>query len=373
MSDAPSREPEPASRRRLVPAAVEVAGAWAWRLVAIGLVVAGLVWLTGQLLVVVVPVAVAALLARALSPVSSRLVAAGWKPALAAAATMLAFLVLLGGALGFVGWAVAGEFDELGTTLTAGVDDVEDWLVDDSPFDVSRADIERWRSQAGEALSSFLESGDESVVSGAVLVGEMIVGALLALIVTFFFLKDGRRMVDTFVAAVPAPRRDLARRTAGRAWDAAGGYLRGAAILGGVEALILGLTLLLVGADLVVAVMLVTFLAAFVPIVGAVASGVIAVLVTLVTAGSVPALVVAVVALVVQQLDNDLLAPVVFGRALQLHPLVVLLGIAAGGSLFGIIGTFFAVPFLAVVLNAFDEVRHDGERPTHGPLTASDV
>ena len=121
--------------------------------------------------------------------------------------------------------------------------------------------------------------------------------------------------------------------------------------------MIIGVTSLLVGANLVVPVMVVTFLAAFVPIVGAVAAGVVAVLVALVTAGPVPALIVAAVAIVVQQLDNDLLAPVIYGRTLRLHPLVILLGIAAGGSLFGLVGTVFAVPVLAVVLNAAGEVR----------------
>ena len=115
----------------------------------------------------------------------------------------------------------------------------------------------------------------------------------------------------------------------------------------------------LVGSSLVVPVMVVTFLAAFVPLVGAIAAGVVAVLVALVTAGPVPALIVAAVAIIVQQLDNDLLAPVIYGRALKLHPLVVLLGIAAGGALFGFVGTVFAVPVLAVAINAVSEIMRD--------------
>ena len=123
--------------------------------------------------------------------------------------------------------------------------------------------------------------------------------------------------------------------------------------------LTIGITLLLVGSSLVVPVMIITFLAAFVPIVGAVFAGVVATLVALATAGTIPALIVAGVAIVVQQLDNDLLAPVIYGRAIRLHPLVILLGIAAGGALFGFVGTFFAVPFLAVALNGLDELRRD--------------
>ena len=170
-------------------------------------------------------------------------------------------------------------------------------------------------------------------------------------------VKDGRGLVAKVVGSVPAERRDVAGRAIRRGWDAAGGYLRGAALLGIVEAIAIGGALFAVGADLVAPVMVVTFLAAFVPLVGAVLAGLMAVLVALVTAGSVQALIVAAVALLVQQLDNDLLAPVIYGRALRLHPLVILLGIASGGTLFGLVGTVFAVPVLAVALNALDEVR----------------
>ncbi len=215
-------------------------------------------------------------------------------------------------------------------------------------------------SRPPNALKSAVSAGGGGVASGAVLAVELVAGSILSLIITFFLLKDGHRWFHRFVGAFPAERRDVVGRSFRRGWDAAGGYLKGAAILGVVEALAIGLTLALVGAGLVLPVMLITFLAAFVPIVGAVLAGVIAVLVALVTAGTVPALIVAVVAVVVQQLDNDLLAPVVYGRAIRLHPLVILLGIAAGGALFGFVGTFFAVPFLAVTLNALDEARVAG-------------
>jgi predicted PurR-regulated permease PerM len=125
--------------------------------------------------------------------------------------------------------------------------------------------------------------------------------------------------------------------------------------LGAIEAAVMAVTLLLVGADLVLPVAMITFLAAFVPIVGAIAAGIVATLVALATAGPLAAAVVAAVAVIVQQLDNDILAPVVYGRALRLHPLVVLVGIAAGGALFGLVGTLLAVPVLAVVWNVADE------------------
>ncbi len=335
---------------------VATAAAYAWRLLAIGLAVYAVIWLVGQLLVVVLPVVVAVLLVRALTPVAARL-RRKLKPSLAALVTVLGFLVVLIGVLLVVGVSLAREFDELGSTISQGIDDFERWLVEDGPFDFDAAEVAEWRQRAGEALSRFLFSNQRSVASGALIAAEVVIGAVLTVIVGYFFLKDGRRMTIGMLRTLPAARRPVANRMARRSWDALGGYLRGAAVLGLVESVAIGIVLFAVGARLELPVMIVTFLAAFIPIVGAVFAGVVAVLVALVTAGGVPALIVAGVALVVQQLDNELLAPVIYGRALRLHPLVILLGIAAGGALFGFVGTFLAVPVLAVVLNSIDEAR----------------
>lgn len=353
-----------------VPQSLVTAAAYAWRLLVVAAVVIGVLLLMGRTLVVVVPVAVAALLARALWPVRGLLLRWGARPALAAAGAIVTFLIAVLAVAAVVGLAFANEVDDLGPTLSEGIEDVEDWLVEDSPWDISRADLDRWTDQAGDVATDFLRSSEGSVLSGAAVAGEIVVGTLLSIIVAFFILKDGTRMSATVLGWVDRARRPNAEHAAEQAWDAAGGYLRGAALLGLVEGTIIGLTLLLVGGGLVVPVVLITFLLAFVPIVGAVTAGVIAVLVALVTAGPIPALIVGIVVLVVQQLDNDLLAPVIYGRSLQLHPLTILLGITAAGSLFGFVGTFLAVPVLAVTINAVagyrngpddDDVGCDGE------------
>jgi putative heme transporter len=356
-------------RRPTVSPVLDQLAAYSWRLIAVGLAIAALVWLTGQLLIVVVPCAVAGLLARGLWPVARWIKAREVRPGFAAAIVLGGFVLLLAAVLGATGTSIASEADQIGPTISEGIDDVADWLVEDSPFDVSRADVERIREQARSAFESAVGAGGGGVASGAVLAVELVAGSILSLIIAFFLLKDGRRWFDRFVVAFPEARQDVVGRSFRRGWDAAGGYLKGAAILGVVEALTIGLTLLLVGSSLVVPVMIVTFLAAFVPIVGAVVAGVVATLVALSTAGTVPALIVAGVAIVVQQLDNDVLAPVIYGHAIRLHPLVILLGIAAGGALFGFVGTFFAVPFLAVVLNVLDELRQD--RRSRPPLVSS--
>jgi predicted PurR-regulated permease PerM len=343
--------------------------AYGWRLLVLAAVAVGVVWLIGRLRVVVFPVILALFAARALRPIAARLVARGWRPAPAAAATMVGALFVVAAVALVIAPSVVREFEDLGPTLTEAVDDVEEWLVEDSPFNVDGEDIARWRGQIRDAVDSAADSDSGLVVRGATIALEVVAGLLLAVIVTFFFLKDGRRFREAALERFRPERRPSIERMADRAWETLGGYLRGAAVLGVVEAIAIGLALLLTGSSLIVPMMVLTFAAAFVPIIGAIVAGVVATLVALATGGPVAALVVAAVAIVVQQLDNDLLAPWVYGRTLRLHPLVVLLSIVTGGALFGIAGTVLAVPLTAVSVNVAREwwsdrsPLEDGDRP----------
>src|SRR5690606_29766229 len=184
---------------------------------------------------------------------------------------------------------------------------------------------------------------------------------------TFFLLKDGPRLQRFVLDRTPPERRDLVRRLATRAWNTLGAYLRGAALLGLLEGVIIGVTMTVLGAELAVPVAVLTFAAAFVPFVGAIVAGVVAVLVTLTTSGFGAALVVAGVALVVQQLDNDLLAPFIYGKALSLHPLVILASVVGGGALFGFGGTVLAVPVTAVIVSVCSEAGVLPPRPDADP------
>jgi predicted PurR-regulated permease PerM len=167
------------------------------------------------------------------------------------------------------------------------------------------------------------------------------------------------------VGRFPDHRRDLTVRIGARAWRTLGGYLKGSATLGVIEGFVIGTTVWLVGGSLAIPVGVITFFAAFLPFLGAIVAGIVAILVTLVTSGVGGAIVVAVVALLVQQLDNDLLAPWVFGKNLELHPLIVLFAITAGGTLFGVFGAFLAVPVSAVLINIVAEIRN-GPAATEG-------
>ena len=211
-------------------------------------------------------------------------------------------------------------------------------------------------------ISDNAQSQTGTVVSGTVMAVEVLTGLFLSLITTFFILKDGHRFNRWVLGFVPDHRQPLALKLAARSWQTLGGYLRGSATLGVIEGIIIGTTVWLVGGKLAIPIAVVTFFAAFVPFAGAVLAGTIAVLVTLVTAGTGQALIVLAVAVAVQQLDNDVLAPVVFGKNLELHALVVLGAIVAGSTLFGPFGAVLAVPVTAVIINVMAEIRADGRR-----------
>lgn len=341
--------------------AIATAGAYAWRLIAIGVVALAVLWFLRETRVVFLPLVVAVLLTRALSPVVTRLRRHRWRPGLAALSALVGFFVLVAGLLALVVPSLVGEIDSVGPTLTRAVDDVEDWLVDDSPFEISRESVDRVRDRVGDATARALSSSGGVSLDRATVVAEVITGSLLAVILTFFLLRDGGRFVDWVCGRARPGRRDRLRRALDRSWSTLAGYLRGATLLGVVESIAIGLALWLSGGALVAPVVLLTFVGAYVPLVGATVSGVIAVLVALVTGGTGSAVAVAVVAVLVQQLDNDLLAPVIYGRALSLHPVVILVSVVAGGALFGLAGTILSVPAVAVAVNAVQAYRAPAE------------
>lgn len=326
-------------------------------LVVIGIAAVGGAMLLGRLRLVLLPVVVATFLTRALDAPAGFLERRGLPPAPRAALVVLGFLAVLAGVTVLIARPMAGELSDLGTAVRDGVDQLEDWLVREGPFDVDREEIERLEERAGDEAKQALEGSTAQVATGAQRALEVLAGLVLALILTFFAVKDGDRFQRWATERLPTHRREEGQAMATAGWAALGGYLRGAAILGLVEGAVIGVTLLLVGADLVLPIALLTFVAAFVPLVGATFAGAVAVLATLVTAGGPEALIVLAVAIAVQQLDNDLLAPWIYGRSLELHPVVILLSIVTGTALFGFAGTVLAVPVTAVAISAWSARR----------------
>lgn len=351
-----------------VPRWLEAATAWSWRLLVVGLAVFAAGFVAVQLRIVLLPIGIALLLATVLVPVRRSLTDRGVPLVLAMLGTVAVFF----GSVAFVGWIIVppllDEFTGLDTTLQTAADDVQDWLVD-GPLGLDEDLVADTRARIEESADQASLSGG-AIVDGATLAGELLAGLLLSLVVTFFVVKDGPMMQRALLSRFSEPRQEQLRAAGNGAWRALGGYLRGAAALGFVEGIAIGITMVVVGADLALPVAALTFVSAFFPFVGAIAAGVIAVSVALVTGGTAAAGIVAIVAIVVQQLDNDLLAPVVYGRALSLHPLVVILALTSGAAVAGIAGAFIAVPIVAVVLRASAAVRALEEGDTTDPDAA---
>lgn len=348
-----------------VPRWLDVLTAWSWRLLIVGLAVYAVGMIAAALRIVLLPIGVALLLATVLIPVRKLFTDRGVPVALAMLATVAVFF----GSVFLVGWVIVpplvDEFSGLDATLETAADDVQEWLVD-GPLDLSEGLVDDGRERIEEAAEDARVS-EGALVDGATLAGEVLAGLLLALVVTFFVVKDGPMMQRAVLDRFSELRQVQLRAAGNGAWGGLGGYLRGAAALGLVEGVVIGITMVIVGADLALPVAALTFVSAFFPFVGAIAAGVIAVSVTLVTGGSAAAGIVAIVAILVQQLDNDLLAPVVYGRALQLHPLVVILALASGAAIAGVAGAFIAVPLVAVALRAGASVRELEEAATTSP------
>jgi predicted PurR-regulated permease PerM len=344
------RPPEPVRPRPrpAVPPSLDRAAAISWRLLVVVVAVLAVLYLLVLLRVVVLPVIVASFAAALLTPLARWLRGRGWPPL---AATWVAFggaLLLVAGVVTLFVPLIAGELDEVRSRAIEGVEEVQRWLAG-PPLNLSQAELSSYVEQAGEVLRTGSEGIGPRVARGVVLVGEIITGAILTLVLTFFFVKDADQ-IGTWLLQVASSRyRGDLQAIGGRAAVAVTGYLRGVAIVGLVDGFFIGLGLLLLGVPLAVPLAVLTFVGAFLPLVGAFVAGALAALVALVSNGPVAALVVIAITVAVQQIEGHVLAPLVLGRAVKLHPVVILIALGAGAVLGGIIGAFLAVPIAAVI------------------------
>jgi putative heme transporter len=241
-------------------------------------------------------------------------------------------------------------------SVTGGVDKVQGWLID-GPLGVSSERVTELFDQAEEQVRSSSDRIASGALSGAAIALEVVAAFLLALVSLFFLLKDGARIWSFLVGLFPGPIREDVNGMGERAWSALGGFLRGTAIVAAIDAFFIGLTLAIVGVPLVIPLAVLTFFGGFVPIVGAVVAGFASAMVALVSNGLTAALIVVGATLVVQQLEGNLLQPIIVGRRVELHPLAVILAVTAGGVLWGILGAFVAVPVVSAVWAAVSYLR----------------
>ncbi|MCC5950097.1 MAG: AI-2E family transporter [Nitriliruptoraceae bacterium] len=324
--------------------------AWASLGVAGGLVVLGL--LASQLSLVIIPLVLALFPATLLVPVCARLRRWGWPPALAALATLLGGILVLGAVLAVMVSLVIAELPELRASASDGVEEIERFLRDD-PLGVGINGIgdalELLREQLGEAEGV----GDQAIDAAAMVFGA-VAGSLLMLVVLFFYLKDGPRLVGSAVGLFAVERQARVRARLSTAWDTLSGYFQGQLVVAFVDAVGIGVGLLVLGVPLALPLAVLVFFGGLFPIVGAVVTGTLAVLVALAHGGLVTAGLVVGLVLLVQQLESNVLQPFILGNAVSLHPLVILLAVTAGGLTFGVLGAFLGVPVAAIAARLLD-------------------
>ena len=351
---------------------IRVTASWAVRM----LVIAAAVYLLFRLLstfgVVTVPVALALLGSALMSPLVGWLQRHGVPRALATLIAMVGGLAVVSGVLTFVIQAFINGLPELQDKVSASISQVQQWLIT-GPFHLRQEEI----TQAGNNLTGSLKSHTNELTAGAIstasTVTELLTAGLLTVFTLIFFLHGGREIWEFVIKVVPVRARDAVDVAGHRGFASLVGYVRATVAVAGVDAIGIGIGLGALQVPLALPLAALVFLGAFIPIIGAVLTGIVAVLVALVTKGLVVALIVLGVVLLVQQVEAHALQPLLLGRAVQLHPVAVVLAIAAGTVVGGIIGALLAVPTIAVLNSAIRSLLAVPEEELHaGNITGSD-
>ncbi|GAA0976939.1 AI-2E family transporter [Acrocarpospora macrocephala] len=340
-----------------VPPILNTLSAWSWRVIVIGALIYLVAMIIARLSFVALPVAIAFLLAALLFPLTNRLRAAGLRPIYATWITMLvAFAFIIG--VGFIiGVRANEEFPGLVAQIQQTARDAQNWLIT-GPFHLKEAQIADFVEELTRQLDQQRGQITSTVLSGATAIIEVLASIVLLLFITFFLLKDGDRIWSWFLRAFggAAPRVDRAGRAA---WRTLSHYVLGTVAVAAVHGLIIGVVLAGMRVPLWAPLAVLVFLASFIPIVGIFFAGAIATLVVFGAQGWVYALVFVGILIVEQQLENHVLQPLIVGRALEFHPLAIILVLAVGGVLGGIAGAAVAVPVAAVIYRALPELRKE--------------
>jgi predicted PurR-regulated permease PerM len=327
---------------------LRVGAGWSWRLIVIGAAIYILLVVVGRVRVVVIPVIAGLLIAALIHPFAARLRAWGVPRLASAFLALFTFLLVGAGAAVGVGFNAASEIPTVSDQVSAGVEQVRDYLAG-GPLHLSQRQIDDLVKDIRNTLADNRGKLVSGVLSTASVAAEVITGVLVALFSTFFFVYDGDRIWNWIVGRFPAGAEQRVRGAGREAWSTLTGYVRGTVVVASVDALSITIGLVAVGVPLAAPLALLTFIGGFIPIIGATIAGIAAVLVTLVSKGLAPALIIAGVVLAVQQIEGHLLQPLVMRRAVRLHPLAIVIALSAGGVLAGIPGAIAAVPFVAVV------------------------
>lgn len=359
-----------------MPVGMRIAGAWSWRILAIAAVVALVIFLVIQLKLIVVPFMVAILLAALLVPFVQFLQRHRWPKWLAVTVAEVGLIGIVTGLIYLVVLEIIRGFPDLRDRSVAFYDTFKELLLA-SPLHLTDAQINDYLAQAWQSI----QADSAVLVSGALsfgsTFGHFLAGILLALFATLFLLIDGRRVWAWTVRLFPRTARPAVDGAGRAGWVTLTDFVKVQIFVAFIDAVGIGLGAWILGLffggfPLVLPIAIAVFLGSFIPVVGAVLTGVIAVFVALVYLGPIPAVIMLGIVLLVQQVEGHVLQPLVMGTAVKVHPLAVVFAVAAGGFLAGIPGALFAVPVVATV-NVMVHYIARGEWRVHPNPTLKDV
>ncbi len=330
---------------------VRKAAAWCWRLLVILAAVLALLWLVATLQVIVVPVALAVMVTALMLPAVDWLDRRGAPRGGAVALVLLTGIAVFGGIMTFVVSQFVSGLPSLTEQVTRSIDNASSWLIE-GPAHLSHEQIEK----AGEAAVKALRDNQEKLTTGALstaaTLGEILTGALLMLFTLIFLLYGGREIYGYLTKIVPAATRQRVRDAGRAGFGSLIGYVRATFLVALVDAVGIGTGLAVMGVPLALPLASLVFLGAFIPVVGAVITGMLAVVVALLAKGFIYAMITLGLIIAIMQLESHVLQPLLMGRAVSIHPLAIVLAIATGGVLAGIAGALLAVPILAFLNSA---------------------
>jgi predicted PurR-regulated permease PerM len=367
------RSLDPAADESVTPL-VRKTAAWAWRLLVILAAIVALLWVARRLEIIVVPVALATMLAALLLPAVDFLDRRGAPRGGAVALMLLGGFAVVGGILAFVVSQFIEGAPALVDQVSTSLKGVGDWLTQ-GPLHVNQQQIDQARKSAIEALQNNQEKLTSGALSTAGTVTEIVTGALLVLFTLIFVLHGGRNIYAFVTKIFPENIRERVRDAGRSGFHSLIGYVRATFLVALVDATGIGTGLAIMGIPLALPLASLVFLGAFIPLVGAVVAGFLAVIVALIAKGFVYALITLGLIIAVQQLEGHVLQPLVMGRAVSIHPLAVVLAIAGGGVLAGIVGALLAVPTVAflnsavrVLLAREPEAEEAAQEAQEGPV-----
>lgn len=356
MPATPQTKPDSAAptandEKTYTPVWLRVMAAWGWRLLVVCAVIA-LLWMIGaKMSQLVIPLLMALLITSGLSPLTTALQKRGMPRWAGSLISMLLLVVVVLGLLTVVGAQIATQWPQLTEAATKGFSDLVVWL-GTGPLQISDTQVDAWLDQGLKALQESRNQIASGLATFGGRIGAFFAGLATCLFAAFFFLKDGRQIAGSFEKLLPAYAQTAVEPAVRGGWTSLASYVRAAVTVAAIDGIGAGLGALILGSNLWLAITAFTFVCSFVPLLGATIAGAVATVVVLVTLGPVKAAIMLVIFVAVMSIESNVLQPILLGRAVEIHPLTVLLGIAAGAIIAGIAGALFAIPAVAFVTGA---------------------